>query len=243
MKWSNIETRSQSNAGVVGVLKTPVDSPEVPDLNLFLFNLTKEFAKQNTDFFEVTGDLPFYYSERSLQSLFAVAASKLDTTPFTERPIRRMGVHKSDTDHRGSLDLWILNEPSVYLVELKHGWARLDSNGLPAWIHKTWSTGYQQVLSLDPSIDSQRYEDGGVNRILLTTLGLWRVMNTKTVLPGIEEIVKSSQRLVAGLKPSPNWLSVWCLPPRIVESARSPEQRSRYTYPVVVLAALVWAEE
>lgn len=93
----------------------------------FLQKVTKAFADISINYFDKTNELPFIYRERQINSVLLPAIAKVADAVFMEHPIKRR--IKGESSH-GWLDYWVLYGSTVFLIELKHAWCSVTSNGM-----------------------------------------------------------------------------------------------------------------
>lgn len=140
MTWQTIR-----NAGHLFIKDYLEDRLDIRNTRKFLQDLVKAFASSCVSYHDITGELPFIYRERQINSVLLPSIAKISDAVFAEQPVRRK--NKQKINH-GWLDYWVLYGRTTFLIELKHSWCSITSNTVRKETFNTWSTAIKQINSI-----------------------------------------------------------------------------------------------
>lgn len=105
--------------------------------------LIKAFAKRSINYIEQTGEAPFAYNERQLNSIIIPSLDELADALLMEHPVRRKydkRTHKLD-EHNGYIDCWFTANNQQYILELKHSFENINTGTITQHFHDAYYTG------------------------------------------------------------------------------------------------------
>ena len=185
----------------------------------FLKNTLEQFVKVSTCIFKNTYDMPFWYSEKQLSSIFLPAFYNIGYAAMQEIPTRRKP-HGEDDSHAW-LDYWVQKDDKlVYLIEVKHGWIYFDSDSISCENSAKLEQSIKQLKQIRKNNQKLLSGDLPVVKISIMVIPVWKNVFDEN-LEIDDEYYTTPQKLNDLLKDIlksidkkiiPNWVGVWSLP-------------------------------
>lgn len=218
------------------VIKHGLKGPASKSAPKFLESVHKLFIKKCTNYFNITYDRAFYYSELRTHSVLLPAIAQISDAILVEHPINK-------GERSGRVDYFVLSGNQIYLIELKQGWLAYNTANPTNDICSKWQNAigdlndisWDDAFSLYPSIPT-------VAKISLMVTPMYESSNDETVLynksypPDI--ILEKFTSFSDKLKPKPNWTAIWSLNDKQEQTIQVKSGRFE-RYPAVALIAYI----
>lgn len=236
MTWQTLR-----NAGYLMEIDNLKDGPGIRNTRNFLQNLAKTFVSSCIHYYDKTGELPFIYRERQINSIILPSIAKVSDAVFMEQPIKRQNKQKFS---QGWLDYWVLYGTTALLIELKHSWCSVKSNKVRKVTQGAWSTAIKQL----DNITEEQAEDLSITsntvKIAMMVVPFYKASTKKenlTPIPkeGIMEIhCNLVNKITSEPKYKPNWSCIWSLHEKIQKPVQYDDGRYEL-YPCVSILVRV----
>ena len=194
----------------------------------------------------VSWDLPYSFSERTLDGVIVPVLSKLcDSIVLTELPTHRYSKKKNYEveDSDGRIDYWCIYQNYTFVIEMKHGIDTYKQNDKRTKVRKTvsdeWRTMNIQLNSLEDEVMGYQEKTKGVIRLGLHFITSRTLMRpTKDIINGFrnkDNIKKTMARFskigLSFKKSVPDLAICWNIPQSILEEYDKRTAHEGYTYP------------
>lgn len=166
-------------------------------------------------------DLPYYYTERRLDSVILPVLSELcDSIVMTELPTERKR-RGEEKPHKGRIDYWCIYKDYSFVIELKHSFDvfTTDKTRKNSFIGR-WNTMIKQLKEVKSDVKTFSEKTKGVIR-----LGLHMVSSRSFQYPDEElidifnrEFPETMERFskIGGSKHKPDLVMCWKIPRKII---------------------------
>jgi len=125
---------------------------EHKEIEDFLLNITKEFAKESFKFYKEWNEFPFVYREKQVYSALIPAIYKHTQNIFLEQPF------KSVNNKQRFLDIVTSFKENIYFIELKHSYKSKQNYLRDETIDK-WKNAIKQIGSIKKDNIGLFYEE------------------------------------------------------------------------------------
>lgn len=207
----------------------------------FLAQVVEEFAQVSSQYFRLSGELPFTYGERQINSALLPAIAKVAEAALAEMPVPRK--IKRRTGY-GWADYWAFYESVDFLIEVKHGWHAVTRHRLRKATVEAWHSLSQQLSSLPSEIKAYTLTDQPLKMALLVVpcyQGSKYAENLQSL--DRDDTVELFDFIQNELdKPIPNWRGLWHLHQELQEPF-SLDDDGHELYPCVAFMAYIEATE
>lgn len=112
----------------------------------FLTQLFIDFSKKCRAYFDVTGDLPYIYREQQIHSVLVPVIDNIADAILVECPTNRK--ERGYESSHGWIDYWVKYGNTIFLIELKHSYNGLKSNGFKEKSQEEWKTANKQLKQI-----------------------------------------------------------------------------------------------
>jgi len=133
----------------------------------FLKQLFVDFSKKCRTYFDVTGDLPYIYREQQIHSVLVPVIDNIADAILVECPTNRKD-RGYDPSH-GWIDYWVKYGNTIFLIELKHSYNGLKSNGFKEKSKEEWKTANKQLKQI-PKKDIDDFKINKKNNVVKIAL-------------------------------------------------------------------------
>lgn len=207
------------------------------------FGISKKCTKYINN---VSWDLPYAFSERTLDSVIAPVMSYLcDSIILTELPTHRYSKRKNYEveDSDGRIDYWCIYQNYSFVIEIKHGYDTFkqnkDSDNLRKNVYEDWRTMNKQLNSLEEEIKGYQEKTKGVIRIGLhfitsrTSKELTKdLINDFRKKENIKQTMQRFSKIGQNFKLScPDFALCWKIPWSMIEKYNRLEEYDDKIYP------------
>ena len=199
-------------------------------------NLFCEMAKLSTKYANATFlDLPYTYSERSLDSILLPALSKLcKSQVLVEYPVTRRDTSRYDENEEssGRIDYWCIYKEYSFVIELKHSFDCFTTQKTrDDKVTSRWITMNKQLESVKQEVKEYEEDTMGIIRLGLHIITSYsdKTPDNHLIAKFKDSISDTFRRFQIDLaKPKrsqkPDLLICWKIPTKIVK-------RGEHTYP------------
>lgn len=226
----------------------PADGRLIRTARRFLRDTVEQFARLSRQYWDVVGEPPFIYSERQLHSVLFPAVVRASDAAFVEHPIRRTqrrtskdGCLVQSAASHGWIDYWVLCGSAVFLVELKHAFRGVSTDGATLRLNGPWQAAIDQIGSItdDDAVDLAT-DANRVAKIALMVIPAYARSLSSDNLETAErdEALEAHVRMCSSMEPAPDWSAVWLLHERL-QTACEMWDGSWELYPWVSFAAAI----
>lgn len=212
-----------------------MDGPSIRKSRDFLNKVARTFALSCCKYFDTTGELPFIYRERQINSILLPSISKVANATFMEHPIMREG------RAYGWLDYWAFYGNTTLLIEVKHAWFSISSKKVRKTTKGAYSAALKQLDMISPAVARDlSYLGDNIVKIALIVIPFYKQSMNITRLTTItakDDVEAIYNRLLTGLSPTLNWSCIWLLHERLQKPVEYGDRHE--IYPLVGLVAQI----
>lgn len=165
---------------------------------------------------QATGEAPFVFKERQLNSILAPALSNKADAFLMEAPVQRewSRIHNQEyNDSHGWVDYWSIYRGYVFLIEIKHNFISYKTGQITNNIKENWRIALEQLDAIEEEAKIRSKECNGVIRVVLHILPIYETVNADEHLDKSEYVrmLDIHKLSLSELERSPNWSAIWKL--------------------------------
>lgn len=140
------------------------------EIERLFHELMHGFAKRCSDYIYYTGETPFWYLERQMNTFLLPGLDEYADTLLVEHPISRRYDRRKRSwanEHNGYVDFWLVKDKLQFIIEFKYSKENLVSQKATALTLKTYSNGMVQLETARRHCNQYSYFSSGKGTVPL----------------------------------------------------------------------------